>query len=104
MLQLQRLAQHLRLMSNQTVVWVDANPMTHAAHGALALDCALGVNAAAHEQARQLGLLLFSRQSMVLSGQQVDEQGHYPMHQPDHVVKQEVDLMAAWLSCMLRPD
>lgn len=52
-LQLQRLAKHLHQL-NQTVIWVDINPMTYAVHGAPALKCALTINAAAHEQVTQL--------------------------------------------------
>ncbi len=52
-LQLHRLAKHLHQL-NQTVIWVDINPMTYAVHGAPALKCALNVNAAAHEQVTQL--------------------------------------------------
>lgn len=48
-LQLGRLARHLHEL-NQTVIWVDINPMTFAVHGAPALKCALNVNAAAHAQ------------------------------------------------------
>jgi hypothetical protein len=43
---------------------------------------------------------MFSRQTMIMSAGQVDESGHYPMHQPDVVVKEEVELLLAWLSCM----
>ena len=45
---------------------------------------------------------MFSRQAMIMSAEQVDESGHYPMHQPDSVVGQEVQLMLAWLGCMER--
>ncbi|KAK9908144.1 hypothetical protein WJX75_003271 [Coccomyxa subellipsoidea] len=98
-LQLGRLARHLHEL-NQTVIWVDINPMTFAVHGAPALKCALNVNAAAHAQAKELGFYMFSRQTMITSAGQVDESGHYPMHQPDVVVKEEVELLLAWLSCM----
>lgn len=98
-LQLQKLAKHLHQL-NQTVIWVDINPMTYAVHGAPALKCALNINAAAHEQAGKLGFYMFSRQSMIQSAGQLDDNGHYPMHQPDVVVREEVELMLAWLSCM----
>lgn len=49
-LQLRRLAKHLKQLTNQTVIWVDTNPMTYAVHGAPALNCAMHVNAATHEQ------------------------------------------------------
>ncbi len=52
-LQLRRLARHLNEL-NQTVIWVDINPMTFAVHGAPALKCALNVNAAAHAQVNLL--------------------------------------------------
>lgn len=51
-------------------------------------------------QAKALGFYMFSRQTMIMSAEQVDENGHYPMHQPDSVVKAEVDLMLSWLSCI----
>lgn len=51
-------------------------------------------------QARSLGFYMFSRQTMIMSAEEVDENGHYPMHQADSVVKAEVELMLAWLSCM----
>ncbi len=51
-------------------------------------------------QARELGFYMFSRQTMITSAGQLDENGHYPMHQPDAVVKEEVELMLAWLTCM----
>ena len=66
------------------------------------MDCVRDVNEAALEQAHKLGLYIFSRQSMILTGRQVDEKGNYPMIQPDKVVREEVDLLVAWLSCMLQ--
>lgn len=51
-------------------------------------------------QAKEHGFYMFSRQTMITSAGQVDENGHYPMHQPDDVVRQEVELMLAWVSCM----
>lgn len=51
-------------------------------------------------QARELGFYMFSRQTMIQSAGQLDDNGHYPMHQPDAVVREEVELLLAWLSCM----
>jgi hypothetical protein len=101
-MQLVKLARHLSQLENQTVIWVDANPMTHGAHEADTMDCVRDINDAALQQAHKLGLYMFSRQSMILSGKQVDEKGDYPMHQPDKVVREQVDLLTAWLSCMLQ--
>lgn len=88
--QIKRLAGHLVDLNIPSLVWVDTNPITMGAHGAPALTCVYDVNAAAHKQAADLGFYMFSRQAMILSGQLVNEQGHYPAHQPDHVVKQQV--------------
>ena len=90
--QVERLAAHAVGLNIPSLVWVDANPITMGAHGAPALTCAYDVNAAAHRQAADLGFYMFSRQAMILSGRLVNEQGHYPAHQPDHVVKQQVGL------------
>ena len=98
--QVKRLASHAVDLNIPTLVWVDTNPITMGAHGAPALNCIYDVNAAAHKQAVELGFLMFSRQAMILSGQLVNEQGHYPAHQPDKVVKQQVEVMLAWLSAM----
>lgn len=51
-------------------------------------------------QALELDFYMFSRQTMIMSAGQVDDSGHYPMHQPDSIVGQEVRLLLAWLSCM----
>lgn len=96
--QVKRLASHATELNIPSLVWVDTNPITTGAHGAPALTCIYDVNAAAHKQAADLGFYMFSRQAMILSGQQVNEQGHYPAHQPDHIVKQQVEVMLAWLS------
>ena len=98
-MQVERLGKHLSQLANQTVVWVDSNPVTKGVHED-ALDCVRAVNAAALEQAQRQGLHLFSRQSMILSGHQVDDRGHYPMHQPDHIVREQVEVLASWLSCL----
>lgn len=72
--ELRRLARHLAaLQPRQTIVWIDANPITYAAHKAAALKCMFYVNAAAHALAREFGLLMFSRQTMIVSGHQVGE-------------------------------
>ena len=55
-------------------------------------------------QAKELGFFMFSRQTMIVSGLQTDESGHYPHHQPDSVVGQELRLLLAWLSCMTAQD
>ena len=52
-------------------------------------------------QAKELGLYMFSRQTMIMSGLQVDESGHYPHHQPDSTVAHELALMLAWLGCLI---
>ncbi|CAK0784612.1 hypothetical protein CVIRNUC_007816 [Coccomyxa viridis] len=96
-----RLAKHLHMLP-AIVIWVDQNPMSFAVHGKPALHCLLHVNSVAHAQAKELGFFMFSRQTMIMSAEQVDESGHYPMHQPDSVVGQEVQLMLAWLGCMQR--
>lgn len=69
--ELARLARHMASLQHQTVVWIDANPITYAVHGAAALKCIFYVNAAAHALAREHGLLMFSRQTMIVSGHQV---------------------------------
>ena len=51
-------------------------------------------------QAKKLGMYMFSRQAMIMSGRQTDESGHYPIHQLDSTVGQEVEYMLAWLSCI----
>ena len=55
-------------------------------------------------QARALAFYMFSRQTLILSAEQVDESGHYPMHQPDFIVQQQVKLMLAWLGCVRRQE
>lgn len=45
-------------------------------------------------------MYMFSRQAMIMSGRQTDESGHYPIHQLDSTVGQEVEYMLAWLSCI----
>ena len=53
-------------------------------------------------QARALGFYMFSRHTMISSAEQVDKSGHYPMHQPDTVVGQQIKLLLAWLGCLGR--
>ena len=55
-------------------------------------------------QAKELGLYMFSRQAMIVTGMQMDESGHWPMHQPDSTVEQELALLLAWLSCVTAQD
>ena len=100
--ELARLARHLASLTHQTVVWIDANPITYAVHGAAALKCMFYVNAAAHALAREHGLLMFSRQTMIVSGHQTIKDGEYPMHQEDGTVKTEVQHLLAWLGCALQ--
>ena len=47
---------------------------------------------------------MFSRQTMIMTGMQTDELGHWPMHQPDSTVGEELDLLLAWLSCVTAQD
>lgn len=101
-LMLRRLAQHLSGLQGQTVVWVDMNPITYGVHNSAALKCVFYVNAAAHQLAREFGLLLFSRQTMIVSGHQVNENQEYPMHQEDSTVQTEVKYLLAWLGCVLQ--
>ncbi len=69
--ELAKLARHLASLQRQIVVWIDANPITYAAGGAAALKCMFYVNAAAHALVREHGILMFSRQTMIVSGHQV---------------------------------
>ena len=47
---------------------------------------------------------MFSRQAMIVTGMQMDDSGHWPMHQPDSTVAQELALLLAWLSCVTAQD
>ena len=53
----------------------------------------------AYEIARELGFFLFSRQSLLLSGN-VSQNGTYPIHQPQPVMRDELRLLLAWLGCL----
>ncbi len=53
----------------------------------------------AYDLARELGYYLFSRQSLILSGN-VTEDGQYPLHQPPPVMREELMLLLAWLGCI----
>ena len=77
------------------------NPVTRANGDADALKCVFYVNTAAHALAREFQMLMFSRQSMILSANGKDEAGEYPLHQPDEAVAMEVKVMLAWLGCLL---
>lgn len=69
--ELAKLAGHLASLQHQTVVWIDANPFTYGANGAATLQCIFHVNAAAHQLVREHNILMFSRQTMIVSGHQV---------------------------------
>ena len=97
---LRKLLEHLRTLP-QTVVYIDMNPTTWAAAGQKALKCVFYVNAAGHAIAKEMGLLMFSRQTMIVSGGQKDNDGTYPMHQADEIVGTEVKYLLAWLGCIL---
>ena len=66
-----------------------------------ALKCAFYVNAAAHALAQEFQMLMFSRQSMIVSAYGKDGPEDFSMHQPDGVVAMEVRVMLAWLKCLL---
>lgn len=100
--ELAKLASHLASLQRQTVIWIDANPITYAVNNAAALKCMFYVNAAAHALAQQHGILMFSRQTMIVSGHQVNADDEYPMHQSDETVKTEVQHLLAWLGCALQ--
>ena len=53
----------------------------------------------AYEMARELGFFLFSRQSLLLSGN-VTENGSFPIHQPLPVMREELRLLLSWLGCL----
>ena len=82
-------------------VYIDMNPVTRATGDQKALKCIFYVNAAAHALAREFGMLMFSRQTMIVSANGKDEAGEFPMHQPDETVAVEVKVMLAWLGCLL---
>ena len=82
-------------------VYIDMNPITRANGNADALECAFYVNTAAHALAREFQMLMFSRQSMIVSAHGKDGPDEFPMHQPDEVVAMEVRVMLAWLGCLL---
>lgn len=56
----------------------------------------------AYDLARELGFYLFSRQTLLLSGNKTDEDGHFPLHQPPPVVKEELYVLLTWLGCVQR--
>ena len=76
------------------------NPVTKANLDADALRCTSHVNSAAHALAREFLMLMFSRQSMVVSAGP-DEAGNFPLHQPEEAVAMEVKVMLAWLRCVV---
>ena len=82
-------------------VYIDMNPVTRATGDQTALKCVFYVNAAAHALAREFGMLMFSRQTMIVSANGKDEAGEFPMHQTDETVAVEVKTMLAWLGCIL---
>lgn len=53
----------------------------------------------AFDLARELGYYLFSRQSLILSGN-FTENGQYPLHQTTPVMREELRLLLAWLGCI----
>lgn len=98
--ELGRLIEHLAALP-QTVVYIDANPVTRAVDDKKALKCLLYVNSAAHAIVRKRGMLMFSRQTMIVSGDQRDASGEFPMHQADETVSTEVKYLLAWLGCIM---
>ena len=53
----------------------------------------------AYDLARELGYYLFSRQSLILSGN-LTENGQFPLHQTTPVMREELRLLLAWLGCI----
>ena len=82
-------------------MYIDMNPVTRANRDAHALKCTLYVNSAAHALAREFQMLMFSRQSMIVSAAGPDAAGDFPLHQPDEAVAMEVKVMLAWLRCIV---
>ena len=97
---LRHLVEHLAALP-QTVVYVDMNPSTWGANSQKILKCVFYVNAAGHALAKEFGLLMFSRQTMIVSGDQKDKDGTFPMHQADDIVSTELRYLLAWLGCIL---
>lgn len=97
---LRHLVEHLARLP-QTVVYVDMNPTTWGANKRKTLKCVFYVNAAGHALAKEFGMLMFSRQTMIVSGDQKAEDGTFPMHQADEIVATEIRYMLAWLGCIL---
>ena len=82
-------------------VYIDMNVVTRANGGADALKCTLYVNTAAHALAREFQMLMFSRQSMMVSANGPNEAQEFPLHQPDEAVALEVKVLLAWLACVV---
>lgn len=104
-LQMRRFAQHMHML-NTTVVWVDTTPFSTSYATGLAttsdvstLSCVDHVNQVAYDLARELGYYLFSRQSLILSGN-FTENGQYPLHQTTPVMREEFRILLAWLGCI----
>ena len=53
----------------------------------------------AYGMAQELGFFLFSRQSLLLSGN-VTQDGKYPIHQPQPVMREELRLLLSWMGCL----
>ena len=49
--------------------------------------------------AEELGFFLFSRQSLLVSGN-VTQDGQYPIHQPQPVMREELRLLLSWMGCV----
>ena len=98
--QLRHLVEHL-VMLRSTVIYVDANPTTEGGIGYKILNCIFHVNTAGHALAEEFGMLMFSRQTMIVTGDQKDKSGNYPVHQTDEVLGMEVRYLLAWLGCIL---
>ena len=98
--QLRHLVEHLAMLQ-LTVIYVDANPTTEGSTGHKLLNCIFHVNAAGHALAEEFGMLMFSRQTMIVTGDQKDETGSFPVHQTDEVLGMEVRYLLAWLGCIL---
>ena len=50
--------------------------------------------------ARELGFYLFSRQTLLLSGNITDASGNFPLHQPQPVIQEELMVLLTWLGCV----
>ncbi len=61
--------------------------------------CFSAIAQVAYGMAQELGFFLFSRQSLLLSGN-VTQDGKYPIHQPQPVMREELRLLLSWMGCL----